>query len=702
VFRSNRRKAKPILILVGAVFTVLMLVLQLFPPPFIVYLEHKTYDSLLKATHSKRMSGLTAVVDVDEASLKQFGQWPWPRHRMALLLEKIKGLGASSVGLDLILAEPDRISLGLLRAEILRDRNIDIFHGTPPAEFLDNDKILAGTLSAGPYVTSYQFLFAGGESTSGSCTPHSLSVAYLHRGSAPINPTLLTASGVLCNVETLSRASRYSGFVNVAPDSDGILRRVPLIIRYRDELYPSLALAAVMLGQGTKQVVLEVLPEGVQAIRLKGKAIPIDGDGYLLIHYRGGRNTFNYYSAADVLDGRIPRDELKNKIVFVGTSAAGLKEARATPLDPLVPGLEIHATVADNLILGDPISRSQRMWYLEFILVLVLGLSSTLFLTKSPALLDIPFLAACIAVLIYGSAWLMGSKEVFASPVLPLITLGGTYSLLTSLHFLYADWEVQRRTEKLLLTQDVIIQAMASLSETRDIETGGHIQRTRHYVKALAEKLRDHPRFKRFLDDSTVDLIFRLAPLHDVGKVGVRDSILLTPGRLTKEEFEEMKQHTILGANVIFEAEKSLGDDSFLHIAREIALTHHEKWDGTGYPGGMKGEEIPVAGRLMAVADVYDALVSRRNYKEALDHKKAVEIMAAGRATHFDPEALDAFLQIQDRFREISIRFSEEERDLKVIEGCQIKCDQMAVRGDSAHRVDARSFMKKARRVSRS
>jgi putative two-component system response regulator len=260
---------------------------------------------------------------------------------------------------------------------------------------------------------------------------------------------------------------------------------------------------------------------------------------------------------------------------------------------------------------------------------------------------------------------------------------------LTSLHFLYAEREVKHRTEKLLLTQDVIIQAMASLSETRDIETGGHIQRTRHYVKVLAEELKDHPRFNHFLDDSTIDLIFRLAPLHDVGKVGVRDSILLTPGRLTEEEFEEMKQHTILGAKVISEAERSLGDDSFLHIAREIALTHHEKWDGTGYPSGMKGEEIPVAGRLMAVADVYDALVSRRNYKKALDHNKAVEIMAAGRATHFDPEVLDAFLQIQDRFREISIRFNEEERDLRAIEGFRIKHDRMAARGDSAHRVDA-------------
>jgi response regulator RpfG family c-di-GMP phosphodiesterase len=150
--------------------------------------------------------------------------------------------------------------------------------------------------------------------------------------------------------------------------------------------------------------------------------------------------------------------------------------------------------------------------------------------------------------------------------------------------------------------------------------------------------------------------------LHDIGKVGVRDQVLLKPDRLTSAEFEEMKLHAIFGDNTLALAERHLGDDSFLRIAREFALTHQEKWDGSGYPRGLAGERIPIAGRLMAVADVYDALVSRRKYKEPLSHERAVSILAEGRGTHFDPEVLDAFIAHQDRFKAIAARFSDASR----------------------------------------
>ena len=176
---------------------------------------------------------------------------------------------------------------------------------------------------------------------------------------------------------------------------------------------------------------------------------------------------------------------------------------------------------------------------------------------------------------------------------------------------------VAERTEELLLTRDVTIQTMAVLAETRDNETGGHIQRTQHYVKVLAEYLRDtHPEYRAVLDDEYVELLFKSAPLHDIGKIGVPDSILLKPGKLTFEEFEEMKKHTIYGRDAIMKAEAMLGsENSFLSLAREVAYTHHEKWDGSGYPRGLSGKSIPLAGRLMALADVFDALISKRVYK---------------------------------------------------------------------------------------
>jgi putative two-component system response regulator len=226
--------------------------------------------------------------------------------------------------------------------------------------------------------------------------------------------------------------------------------------------------------------------------------------------------------------------------------------------------------------------------------------------------------------------------------------------------------EVDRRTREIVAIQDVTIFVMASLAETRDTETGNHIRRTQNYVKALAEKLRSHARFGWYLSDDAIEMLFKSAPLHDIGKVGIPDRILLKPGRLTPEEFEIMKTHTTLGRDAIAQAEQSLGMSvPFLNCAKEIALSHQEKWDGSGYPEGLKGDDIPIAARLMAVADVYDALISRRVYKEPMPHEEAVAIMVAGKGTHFDPDILEAFLEIQNEFRAVAGRFIDTEQDIK-------------------------------------
>jgi len=225
------------------------------------------------------------------------------------------------------------------------------------------------------------------------------------------------------------------------------------------------------------------------------------------------------------------------------------------------------------------------------------------------------------------------------------------------------EQKVEERTLELALTQDVTIHSLASLAETRDNETGGHIRRTQNYVKALAEELKNHPKFSQVLDEQTIALLHKSAPLHDIGKVGVPDSILLKPGKLLPEEFEEMKKHTVYGRDAILTAEKSLGSNSFLHFAREIAHTHQEKWDGSGYPQGLKGEEIPVSGRLMAVADVYDALISKRVYKPPFPHSKAVLIIEEGKGKHFDPHMVDAFLPIKERFKTIALGHCDHEEE---------------------------------------
>ncbi|UCH21393.1 MAG: two-component system response regulator [Deltaproteobacteria bacterium] len=217
--------------------------------------------------------------------------------------------------------------------------------------------------------------------------------------------------------------------------------------------------------------------------------------------------------------------------------------------------------------------------------------------------------------------------------------------------------KVKERTRELWLTQEVTIECMASLAETRDPETGGHIKRTKEYVRILAEQLKCHPKFSDFLNDESIDLICKSAPLHDIGKVGVPDSILMSHKKLTPHEWGEMKKHTIYGRDALLAAGAQLGENSFLRFAGEIAYSHHEKWDGTGYPEGLRGEEIPISGRLMALADVYDALISKRIYKQPVSHAKAVEIIESDKGKHFDPNVVEAFLNLEDKFRTIALQF---------------------------------------------
>ena len=230
----------------------------------------------------------------------------------------------------------------------------------------------------------------------------------------------------------------------------------------------------------------------------------------------------------------------------------------------------------------------------------------------------------------------------------------------------FLEAEIEKRTREVAAIQDVTIHAMASLAETRDNDTGNHIRRTQNYVRVLAQKLRHHPRFSHFLDDDKIiEILFKSAPLHDIGKVGIPDNILLKPGRFEPEEFEIMKTHPALGRSAILHAEYELGIEvPFLKYAKEIAYAHQEKWDGSGYPLGLSGDDIPISARLMAIADVYDALISRRVYKEGMPHEKALQIIIEGRGSHFDPDMVDAFLELQDDFKAIAEKYADSDEDL--------------------------------------
>ncbi|MBF0377859.1 MAG: two-component system response regulator [Desulfamplus sp.] len=261
----------------------------------------------------------------------------------------------------------------------------------------------------------------------------------------------------------------------------------------------------------------------------------------------------------------------------------------------------------------------------------------------------------------------LGAVDYIVKPINPkLVEKRISNHLALKYHRDNLELMVAERTRMLTLTQDVTIESLGNLAEYRDQETGGHIKRTKNYVKSLALNINSNQRFKAVLTKDYIDLLTKSAPLHDIGKVGVPDSILLKPGRLTDEEFEEMKKHTIYGRDIIAASEKSLGEESFLTLAREIAYTHHEKWDGSGYPEGTKGDEIPLSGRIMAIADVYDALISKRVYKSPFHHAKALEIIAKGSGTHFDPDIANTFIEHENEFRLIALKYADfdEERSM--------------------------------------
>jgi putative two-component system response regulator len=221
--------------------------------------------------------------------------------------------------------------------------------------------------------------------------------------------------------------------------------------------------------------------------------------------------------------------------------------------------------------------------------------------------------------------------------------------------------EIVRRGQQLIAAQGATIGALCALAEVRDGETGNHIRRTQHYLGALAERMRSHPRFSVFLDEETIQLLFKCAPLHDIGKVAIPDAILQKPGKFTPEEWAIMQRHPQYGRDAIARAAEELhGEEgAFLQHAMDIAWCHHECWNGSGYPRGLAGEAIHISARLMAVADAYDALISRRVYKRPFSHDEAMAMIVSSRGSRYDPDVVDTFLEVQEAFQAIASHYSD-------------------------------------------
>jgi CHASE2 domain-containing sensor protein len=635
-------RPRRLVLLCGLLPPLLVAVLSLYRPSFLENLEYSTYDALVRAARPRPPAGNIVIVDVDERSLSAIGQWPWRRDLVGNLIERMRDLGASAIALDIIFAESDRYT----------------GTGIPPDDAMANTLRARGPREAGAAVLGYALTFDHPSSNQPSaCVEHPLGLAMIRRGEEPADDPFFRATGVICSLPVLTQAAGASGFLNATPDSDGYLRRVPLLVALGDHVYPSLALAAVVAANKIRDIDLRVVNVNAASLLLDARSVPLDGKSNLLLRYRGAKRTFPYVSAADVLSGRTPADAFKDKIAFVGTTALGTREVVSTPIDTLFAGVEVQATVADNLLQQDFVRRPEYGATVETQFVLALGIAAALLVGRFGLARGGFAVAVGLAAAWAGAAWSMSSGGVFVSPLFPTLALVSSFGAMAVARFALERRRADQAGEEKVISQRLMVQSLLSLTEVRDVETGRHSRRTQEYARILAEQLATRPEFHDYLTPERIKLLSSLAPLHDIGKVGVPDRLLNKTGALTAEETVEMRKHPAHGRDVIVHAERDVGksDDVILAMAKDIVYTHHEKWDGTGYPEGLRGAAIPIAGRLMALVDVYDAVTTRRSYRDPMSHDDAVAFIVAGRGTHFDPSVVDAFVEVARVVRRVSV-----------------------------------------------
>lgn len=346
--------------------------LFIFSPLQTQSIDNRLKDFLFLARGDITTTGLVTIVDIDEKSLSQLGQWPWERSTFALLLDKLTEAGAGIIGLDIIFPEEDKTSPSYISKKL----NLDLKN---PENY---DEILAKTLSNSPTIAGYIFQI---ETNTPGTEPPQISAIVIERGLTKTNDYLIHPQGVLTNIPLLQDHTYSSGFFNNVPDPSGIIRSVPLVMKFEDQLYPSLALEMIRIAAESSKILVDYTDAGVEQISVGDYHIPTDHFGRLNVNFRGPGKTFTYVSAIDILNGDFRPEDIAGKFILIGTSAAGLLDLRSMPLDNVFPGVEVHANVIDNILAGDFITKPGWTIFLDVILVFLIFQISYLLFVHLPA-----------------------------------------------------------------------------------------------------------------------------------------------------------------------------------------------------------------------------------------------------------------------------------------------------------------------------
>lgn len=641
----------------GLCLTLAVALLSIFQPPPLQQLDLLLYDMMVAGRAAPPPPSAPVVVGIDEASLAAYGQWPWPRYRLAQLVRQLRQLGATVVVLDLLMPEADRTSPEVIAHE--RRRDLDATPAPPPSAADSNSQRLAGALAEGPSVLAYYLDFSQpGAHATATTSPEAPDGTVVLRADGGHGWQMPHAGAALRSVPALTAAAGAEGYTNALEDLDGTLRRVPLLLPVAGKQRPSLALSALLL---TAQDRLLRLGKGSGDFTLywDRHAIPLDPAGNLLLDYRNAGHA--YLSARAVLDGKVAPAAVRGKIALIGTWARGLGDWHRTPSGKWLNGLDIHATIIDNVLSDSFIARPDWARGAELTAVLLAGLAGTLMLSQPGYALSLLAVLAGTGGFYWTARQLLLEAGVHVSPLFPIMALVLITTCLSLLKYGIEARKLHARTQDLYEAQDEIIFSLSVLAESRDKDTGRHILRTQRYVEILARELAATPAYAH-LTPSDIELYAKSAPLHDIGKVGIPDSILQKPGKLTEDEYTIMKTHPLIGAATLARIIVGHGHPEkrhFLNYAREMIEAHHERWDGGGYPHGLRGAAIPLAGRLMALADVYDALISKRVYKRGYTHAEVCAYITAQSGSQFDPDLVAAFQRRHEEFFRVAQEYAD-------------------------------------------
>ncbi|MCF8092394.1 MAG: adenylate/guanylate cyclase domain-containing protein [Desulfotignum sp.] len=429
--------------LIGTCITLVFCLLYVFKPVFFEFMEYKLYDVFVQQTVKPPETVSVAVIDIDEYSLARFGQWPWPRYRVALLLKKLQMAGVLAVGMDILFAEHDRTSPLVLKKNLQQDLNVTMGFTGLPEQLMDNDQVLANILSDGAYCLGYSFSFEETRDKAfGTDLIPYFKTSVVREPGAPSPVSLLPPGrNMVPPLPVLMHKAGHAGFMNTLTDRDGVLRKVPLMMGFEGKIYPHLSLATLMtaLQKNIPDPVLKITSGGIDSIRIGHTVVPLMANGAMLINYKGPGRTFPYVSAAHVLEDKADTALLENKVVFLGASATGLMDIRVSPLDEVYPGVEVNATIVNNILNQDFIRRSDWIPGLELVGILAWGLITTFAIGWSNARFALPVTLVLGILAWYGGILCLDSYQIWISPFFPLMVLAVNFAVLNLVKFWLSD-----------------------------------------------------------------------------------------------------------------------------------------------------------------------------------------------------------------------------------------------------------------------